>query len=83
MQTKRDVIDLIGVWEVERQTGLSRPTIYRKMADGTFPRQIKLGGSSRWVQTEVTEWIRAAIATRDATLVEDQPETSDVNDTIG
>jgi prophage regulatory protein len=71
MHDETNVIDLIGVWEVERQTGLSRPTIYRKMAEGAFPRQIKLGGSSRWVQSEVTEWIRKAIAVRDTALLED------------
>ena len=30
--------------EVLARTGLSKPTVYRQMSDGCFPRSVKLGG---------------------------------------
>lgn len=39
------------------RSGLSRSTIYRKMADGTFPTQIRISShSSGWRETEVDRW---------------------------
>jgi prophage regulatory protein len=40
-------------------TGLSRSTLYRKVAEGSFPRQVQL--SSRcvgWRTSAITEWQR-------------------------
>ncbi len=43
--------------EVERIVGLSRPTIYRLIKLGMFPKQIHLGtGSVRWRLSEITAW---------------------------
>ena len=45
---------------VLRLTGLSRSTLYRKIQNGTFPRQLKL--STRcigWRESEVELWLRA------------------------
>jgi prophage regulatory protein len=48
---------LIRIAEVERQTGLARSTIYRRMAEGTFPLAVGVGrGQVRWRQSEVTRW---------------------------
>ena len=42
------------------RTGLSRSTIYKKVADGEFPRPVKLGERAvAWHAAAVTEWIRA------------------------
>ena len=39
------------------RSGLSRSTIYRKMAEGTFPAQIRSSShSSGWRETEVDRW---------------------------
>lgn len=45
--------------EVERLTGLKRSTIYRRMADGTFPlpRREPASRSVRWIESEVQQWI--------------------------
>lgn len=51
--------------EVERRVGLGRSAIYERMANGTFPKPVKLGTSSCWVESEVAEWIAARIAERD------------------
>ncbi|MGN6277680.1 MAG: helix-turn-helix transcriptional regulator [Sphingomonas sp.] len=44
--------------EVKQRTGLSRSTIYDKMASGRFPKQKKLGARmSAWYETEIDSWI--------------------------
>lgn len=43
--------------EVERQTGLSRATIYRQMDAGTFPRPRRIGQRAvAWPQHEIEAW---------------------------
>lgn len=49
--------------EVEYKTGLSRSSIYAKMADGTFPRAIKLGARSvGWLESDINQWVNECIA---------------------
>lgn len=54
---------LLRMANVEAQTGLSRPTIYRKIAAGEFPQPVRLGRRcSRWSAAAVREWIQAQAA---------------------
>jgi len=57
--------NLIKLAEVQKRTALSRSSIYAKVAAGAFPRPVKQGSSSVWVDTEVQAWIDALIASRD------------------
>ncbi|MDX7660895.1 AlpA family transcriptional regulator [Enterobacter asburiae] len=41
--------------------GVSDKWIYRLIKDGIFPKPIKLGRSSRWLQSEVEAWLHARI----------------------
>lgn len=50
---------------VIRFTGLSIPTIYRHIRCGEFPKPIKLGRASRWVESELIAWLEAKKAERD------------------
>lgn len=44
--------------ELESLTGLSRATIYRRIASGRFPRKIPLDdGASVWREGDVVEWL--------------------------
>ena len=48
---------LLRVSEVEKQCGLGRSTIYRRMGDGSFPLALEVGGGQvRWRQSDVTRW---------------------------
>lgn len=48
---------------VKARTGLSRSTIYLRIAEGKFPRPISLGPRAvGWVEGEVIEWIGQRIA---------------------
>lgn len=49
--------------EVKALTTLSTSELYRRIAAGTFPRQVMLGPkSSVWVEAEVLAWCEARIA---------------------
>jgi prophage regulatory protein len=51
--------------QVEARTGLSRSTIYQRVADGTFPKPVKLGARAvGWVESEVQEFLRSRVAAR-------------------
>jgi prophage regulatory protein len=43
-------------------TGLSRSTIYLRVAQATFPKPVSLGDRAvGWVEAEVQEWLRQRI----------------------
>ena len=51
--------------EVIHICGLSRPSIYRLMDTGEFPRQISVGDRSvRWIEGEVVDWVKQTIEHR-------------------
>ena len=54
--------------DVKATTGLSRSTIYLRVAEGTFPRPVGLGGRAvGWLEAEVQDWLRQRIeASRNA-----------------
>lgn len=49
--------------QVESRTGLSRSTIYARIAEGLFPRPIDLGGGKAvgWIESEIDAWLQARI----------------------
>jgi prophage regulatory protein len=50
---------------VEARTGLSRSSIYDRIAAGEFPKPVPLGGRSvGWLESEIIEWQKARIAER-------------------
>lgn len=51
---------LLKLKEVTQMTSLGSSTIYRKLADGTFPKPRTLSvGCVRWLESEVMAWILA------------------------
>ncbi|MCI1680454.1 MAG: AlpA family transcriptional regulator [Ewingella americana] len=53
---------LIRLGDVCKVTGFGKTTIYKWMADGSFPRPIAIGKSVRWVSSEVDAWVLKVIA---------------------
>ena len=52
--------------EVVRRTGLSRSTLYNRIAAGAFPRPLRLGDRSvGWLESEVDDWIQRLVELRD------------------
>jgi prophage regulatory protein len=49
---------IIRMKTVQARTGLSRSTIYRKIAEGTFPRQMKISANGAgWHESDINRWM--------------------------
>jgi prophage regulatory protein len=47
------------------RTGLSRSTIYRKIAEGTFPAQLKIStNGTGWHESDINRWIADPVSWR-------------------
>ncbi|MCS1419987.1 helix-turn-helix transcriptional regulator [Citrobacter portucalensis] len=47
---------------ITRLTGLTDKWFYKLIQEGLFPKPIKLGRSSRWLRSEVEDWLQQRIA---------------------
>lgn len=53
----------IKLREVKALTTLSTSELYRRIAAGTFPRQVMLGPKSAvWIEAEILDWCEARIS---------------------
>lgn len=51
--------------EVKKRTGLARSTIYLRINQGNFPKQLKLGArTAGWIESEIDAWIATQITQR-------------------
>jgi prophage regulatory protein len=51
--------------EVVTRIGLSRATIYKRIKEGGFPRQVHLGlRSAGWLESEIDNWIAKRVDAR-------------------
>ncbi|WP_440617463.1 helix-turn-helix transcriptional regulator [Cysteiniphilum sp. 6C5] len=58
--------NILRLNELTKRCGLSRPTIYRLIKRGEFPKQIKLTNkSSGWSSEEIDNWISEKLGQRD------------------
>ena len=49
---------IVRLKTVLARTGLSRSTLYRKIAEGTFPTQLKLSiNGVGWRESDINRWI--------------------------
>jgi predicted DNA-binding transcriptional regulator AlpA len=55
---------LLTVRESARILQISVPTFWRRVADGTVPKPVKLGGLSKWPESEILAVIEQAKAKR-------------------
>lgn len=59
----QNTLNILRRKQVESRTGLSRSTIYARIAEGSFPRPIDLGGGRAvgWLEAEINAWLQARI----------------------
>ena len=63
MQTQSAPAQFLRLPTVIDRTGLSRSSIYRHEAEGTFPRRVKIGANaSAWLASDIDRWITARVA---------------------
>ena len=52
------MLKIMRISEVMYLTKLSKPTVYRRVKDGTFPHPVKLGvRATGWKSTDIQKWI--------------------------
>lgn len=52
--------DLIRDNEASKIIGCSKSSFWRRVADGTFPPPVKIGGLSRWLRSDIVNAIELA-----------------------
>jgi prophage regulatory protein len=62
-QENQNMLRILRRKQVESRTGLSRSTIYARIAEGSFPSPIDLGGGRAvgWVEAEIEAWLQSRI----------------------
>ena len=53
---------LLHLKEVLRLTSLSRSHVYRLQGLGEFPKSVKLGARTAWIESEIESWLQERIA---------------------
>ena len=62
--------------ELTKRVGLSYPTIWKQMRNGTFPRGRAVGSKTAWLESEIASWIAGLPVRR---LKGDPPERDTPN----
>ncbi len=62
-KTEQDQVELYGLKEAMKVTGLGRSAWLERVRDGIAPKPIKIGRRTLWVKSEVHEWIEKLIKT--------------------
>lgn len=58
-------IRILRLPEVMARVGICRASIYLRIADGSFPKQISLGARAvGWLESDIDAWLAARIAAR-------------------
>jgi prophage regulatory protein len=69
---------ILRLADVLRKTGLSRSTLYNRIAKREFPHQVSLGGHAiGWLNEEVEDWINERALLRPGSAVRDSDQESD------
>ncbi|HCB1469169.1 AlpA family phage regulatory protein [Citrobacter freundii] len=63
MKTKPALLEdeFIDMKFIKRLTGLSDKWFYKLIQEGVFPKPIKMGRASRWLKSDLEEWLQAKI----------------------
>lgn len=64
---------IIRLPQVKAMVGLGTTAIYDKMKNSDFPKQIKLGRLSGWVESEIQAWINKQIMASRPDTVNESP----------
>lgn len=51
----------VDMFFITKLTGLSDKFFYKLIQEGKFPKPVKFGRSSRWLESEVKEWLKGRV----------------------
>ena len=67
METRKHSSRILRRRAVQDLTGLTKPSLYRQINAGRFPRPVPLGKRAvGWLEDEVARWIAERVAERDS-----------------
>lgn len=55
---------LVRLPAVQERVGMGRTAVYELIKAGKFPRPVKVGAASAWIDVEITRWIEQLAASR-------------------
>ena len=55
---------LIRLPAVQQRVGMGRTAVYEMIKAGRFPKPVKLGSASAWIDVEITQWMEQLAAGR-------------------
>ena len=62
---------IIRLKSVLSRTGLTRSTLYRKIAEGSFPAQIRISvNGAGWHESEINRWVEDPVRWRQKTTID-------------
>jgi prophage regulatory protein len=69
MAAAQNIDRLLRLDEVLHATGIGRNTVYRRIKEGTFPKQVRIGPNSvGWRQSEISQWMNALTPSNDQSV---------------
>ncbi len=59
----KENLNIIRLPELCKKIGMSKPSVYRMMKEGNFPKSIQITGvrSVGWIESDIDRWIEARI----------------------
>lgn len=69
MRPAENIDRFLRLDEVLHVTGIGRNTVYRRIREGTFPKQVKIGPNSvAWRQSDITQWMTSFTPSEDQSV---------------
>lgn len=69
MTPANNIDRLLRIEEVVHIIGISRNTVYRRIKEGTFPKQVRIGPNSvAWRQSDISVWMSAPQPSNDQSV---------------
>ncbi|MEG0968943.1 helix-turn-helix transcriptional regulator [Pseudomonas sp. NUPR-001] len=69
MTPAKNIDRFLRIEEVVHIIGISRNTVYRRIKEGTFPKQVRIGPNSvAWRQSDISVWMSSLTPSNDQSV---------------
>ncbi len=66
MNTKE--LKFLCMKEVEAKIGFKKSWVHKRVKEGVFPPPIKIGGASRWLSSDIDQWMEQYITSQNRNM---------------